>query len=294
MLKIKKRAVTLDDFLKLKKYKPWSGWRQTAKTINFSLLFGCSAATFASLLDMNGFSESDADELIRDARLNGRLRDVFAEPRNLTRGMRFCKMLTCAEFMKENFFTTYVGLETRLEREVAFAMEHGYTRSWHGPIRHTPELLLMKFGDKGYLIGNDKENYSKLASDLKKVAGNTGIQTLEAAIAFPAIHEICAYLKEWNLKSFIFNMIHDSIDLCVFKEEEELVLALAHQCMTKFRYFEHGIPMESDGDLVDLSDLEAQYFKHGKDAKFQSIDVAVKNFNDTHGTSFLYDPARFL
>jgi DNA polymerase I-like protein with 3'-5' exonuclease and polymerase domains len=294
MLTLTERPVTIQDFLKLKKYKPWSGWRQTAKTINFSLLFGCSAGTFAKLLDQNGFTIDDAEELIRDAHLEAKLKDKANDPKAFSKGPKFCKMLVCAEFMKENFFKTYVGLDSRLTREIDFALEHGYIRSWHGPVRHVPELLLMRISDKGYLIGNDKDNYSKLFSDLKKVAGNSGIQTLEAAIAFPAIHEICSYIKEWKLQSFIFNMIHDSIDLCVYKPEEELVLALVNQCMTKFRYFDHGIPMESDGDLVDLSNLEDQYFKHGKDAKVVDIQTALKNHNEKYGTAFVYDAARYL
>ena len=295
MLKIRERPVELSDFLKLKKFKPWADWRQTSKTINFSLLFGCSAATFASLLDQNGFTLSDAEQLIEDAHLGDRLKDkMMNDPKAFAKGPKFCKMLVCAEFMKENFFKTYLGLETRLDREIAFATEHGYVRSWHGPVRHTPELTMMTISPKGYLVGADKENYSKLFSDLKKVAGNSGIQTLEAAIAFPAIHEICAYIKEWELKSFIFNMIHDSIDLCVFKPEEELVLALVHQCMTKFRYFEHGIPMEGDGDLVDLSDLETQYFKHGKDAPVVPLEDAIKAYNEKNGTNLEYDASRYL
>ncbi len=294
MLKIKKRQATLDDFLKVKKYKPWSAWRQTAKGINFSLLFGCSAGTFASMLDMQGFTEEEADELIHDVHLDKKLKDKMSDDKTAARGERFCKMLVCAEFMKENFFKSYKGLETRLEREIDFAMNHGYVRSWHGPVRHLPEYLLLKFNDKGNLIGNDKNVYSKMASSIKNVAGNSTIQTLEAAIAFPAIHEICSYFKEWNLKSFIFNTIHDSIDICIYIPEEELVLSLVRQSMSKFRYFDYGIPMECDGDIVDLTDLEKEYFKHGSDAKPIDIEAALNNYNEKNGTNYSYDVQKYL
>ena len=33
MLTIKERPATVYDFMKLKDYKPWKGWRRTAKTI---------------------------------------------------------------------------------------------------------------------------------------------------------------------------------------------------------------------------------------------------------------------
>jgi len=294
MLKIKKREVTLNDFLKMKKFKPWSTWRQMGKTINFSLLFGCSAMTFASMLDQNGFTVEDADELILEAKLDSKLREKMDDPKCFSKGPKFCKLLVCSEFMKDNFFQLYKGLETRLEREVEFAREHGYTRAWNGPMRHVPEFLLLNFSDRGFLRGNDKVLYSKMASSIKNVVGNTTIQTLEAAIVFPAIHEICSYIRNWKLKSFIFNTIHDSIDLCVFIPEEELILSLVNQCMTKFRYFDHGVPMESDADLVDLMDIGNQYYKHGKDAKPINIDIALKNYNEKNGTNFEYDIKKYL
>ena len=45
-LKITKRPMTVNDFVKLKKIPPYDNWRGAAKGENFGLMFGASAITF--------------------------------------------------------------------------------------------------------------------------------------------------------------------------------------------------------------------------------------------------------
>jgi hypothetical protein len=292
MLKISRRPANVHDFLNLKGYKPWKNWRKTAKTENFSLLFGCAPNRFGSTLRENGFSEKDCDELIQDAGLT----DTYMQ--NLTNyqgklDTLSIKYLTCAVFMRNGFFDGYKGLQTRIEREMAYGVSHGYVRCWHGPVRHLPELLLMQRNSKGNLVGADKELWSKYFSELKNIACNSTIQTLEVRIAFATIHYLCSTMKAWHFRSFMYSMCHDSEDWVIYDEEQDLVLALIKYAAEYYREPVKGVPMKIDFELSDLSTEESRskfWYHHGDEVEVGDINVELKKYNETHHTSLQLPP----
>jgi len=291
MLKITKRPMTLKDFLKLKKFGPFDDQRQLSKTINFSLIFGCSAMKFSQELKTE-MSDADIEGVVRDLDLEPLIQELierqekYGKPPMPRKDMEF---LAAATFMRNMFFEAYHGLMYRIEREYAFAKEHGYTRSYHGPVRHNPILTLMLFDKKGRLTGGDKE-FGLLHSNLKNISVNTTVQTMEAFIVMSSIHQINEYLtKRWRLKSFIFNTVHDSIDFCLFDEEIDLVLSLVNEICTKIREPYDDIPMLIDADVSDLRDPK-QYYKHGEGWHIKPLEESLKEYNETHGTTLSYEP----
>ena len=275
----------LQDFIKWKSYFPFSKWRSVAKTINFSLIFGCTAMSFANTLEIEaGWPEAEADEFINN-KPDGQkmLQATIAKKAGMLSPKR-CKYLVAATYMRNSFFDTYKGLGYRIEREQQFAKEHGYVRTWHGPVRHMPELNYMKFSEKG-LMGADKELYGELYAHLLNEACNSTVQSLEARVAFATWYSGAQYLKAWSLKSKIWNNIHDSLDYWVYKPELQLVLALANETASWERDPVEGIHMSFDGEISDVQDMEHRdntYWKHGKGMDILPIEEALTKWNEKH------------
>ena len=59
------QELTIHDFIKNKEHQPFKRWRTISKTINFGLIFGCTAPTFAGLLKQANFTEAECDEFIQ-------------------------------------------------------------------------------------------------------------------------------------------------------------------------------------------------------------------------------------
>lgn len=291
MVEIKRRPATLFDFIALKDYKPFSDWRRVSKTINFSLIFGASAMSFMSTLQDSGYLESECDEYINVTGNQAALQDLLNEQK--LKGVRGlnptkCKFLLTATLMRNAYLDKYKGLMERIIREHKFAFDHGYIRTFYGPVRHLNELLFMEYDrDEEALVGGDKCMWQKAFSHLKNEACNSGVQTQEARIIFPTWAHIRKYYKEWHLKSFIWNSTHDSFDACVWYDEVELMVALVNACGSWKREPVNGIHMKFDGELSDISTpekREATYYKHGVGVKPIPIEEALKNYNEAHGT----------
>ena len=292
MLKISTREATVQDFLHLKEYKPWSGWRRTAKTENFALLFGCAPKRFAATLKNNNFSEKDCDDLIKDAHLEDKMNKIAIDQAGKMSPLDM-KYVVCATFMRDGFFNGYKGLQERIERESNYAMTHGYVRCWHGPVRHTPELLLMKTNSKGNLVGADKELWSKHFSELKNIACNSTIQTLEVRITFATIHYLCTMMKKWHFKSFMYSMCHDSEDWVIYDKEQDVVLALIKYAAEFHREPTKGTYMKIDFELSDLSTPEnrEKYCYHkGAGVKAGDIQEEIKKYNEKYNANIIFEP----
>lgn len=292
MLTIKERPATVYDFMKLKDYKPWKGWRRTAKTINFSLVFGCAPGRFGQTLRDKGFTEADCDELIQDAHLQESYRQ-YKEKKAGKLDELGIKYITCAQFMRDGFFSGYKGLEDRITREQNYGVAHGFVRAWHGPFRHIPALKLMHFSSNGMPDGADNKFWSKYASEQKNIACNSTIQTMEVRIAFPSIHWLCQTVKKWGLKSYMWNMTHDSQDWVIYDKEEELIKALVKYCCTYEREPVYGIHMGVDCEVSDLStpeNREKMMYHHGEGAKIGDIHEELAKYNKLMGTNLELPP----
>ena len=299
MLKITQRPATIQDMLNAHEdeLKPWEDWRRTAKTENFALLFGCAPGRFGQTLRDRGFKVKDCEDLIEDAGLTDMYNEAIAKAKEKNVGgdidLVTIKYTVCAQFMRDGFFQGYKGLEDRIQREWSYADRHGYVRAWHGPFRHLPELLLVKTNANGNLVGADKELWSKYVSELKNIACNTTIQTMEVRIAFCAIHYLCQTVKKWHLKSYMFSMCHDSQDWVIYDKEQDLVLALIKYAAEFYREPVKGIPMCMDFQVADLSTPELRekyYYHYGKIMEGGDIHEELEKYNKANGTNLEFIP----
>lgn len=299
MLKITQRPAKIEDMLEAhdRKSEPWESWRRTAKTENFALLFGCAPGRFGQTLRDRGFSVQDCEDLIEDAGLTDKYNEAIQKAQEKAPGQKLdlvtIKYSVCASFMRDGFFQGYKGLEDRIQREWEYADKHGYVRAWHGPFRHLPELLLVKYNSNGMLVGADKELWSKYVSELKNIACNSTIQTMEVRIAFCAIHYLCQTVKQWHLKSYMFSMCHDSEDWVIYDKEQDLVLALIKYAAEFYREPVKGIPMCVDFELSDLStpELRQKYsYHHGKGMLGGDIHEELEKYNKANGTNLVLPP----
>ncbi len=300
MLKIKKVQSTVYDYLELKDIEPFKSRRSLGKTVNFTLLFGASAQTFAQKLEIDVFTDQALEDFIRDVGLQKQVQEIINKRPGFPE--KKAKFLASAEFIRESFFNSYKGLRTRLTRELEFGKEHGYVRSWHGPIRGLFALSYMRFDDRGNLYGLDKANFSKLFSNLKNDAGNSTIQTLESGITQRSIVEAVHYLKKWGFKSRIWNQVHDSADWFVYvgehendpKDETGVVLALTRYCDVKERFPFFQVPMDTDAEIADVSSPElvanGNYYHKGKSVNYDDYDLQTEldKYNKLNGTNHSY------
>lgn len=269
MLTIKKhivrRQITLDEFMRLKKdeegtpgseQKTFCQMRQEAKAINFGYIFGMTAPTFSSRTLEVSWTEEQADKYIKDNNLRA-LKDkiISRYPRE---DPLVWKMITCASDIRSKFFETYPGLKSRIDREKAFAMEHGYVRCWHGACRRTPELFFMTRTDTGYPNGDDNKLYGRLVSNLYNIAANTAIQNLEAVFVMNSIVEIHNWLRANNMKSYIWGSVHDSIDFAIHRDEVEAVCTKMLEVCRKTML---GMPLDIDITVADV--LQDEHYKGG-------------------------------
>lgn len=282
--------LTVYDFIKNKDYQPFKSWRTTAKQENFGLLFGCSAGRFAVMLQQAGFKEEECDEYIQLTNSTGVYNAALANNMGSKHPMKptDVKFNVVADQMRNSFFETYKGLMGRINREQTFALMHGYVRSWHGPVRHLAELRFLSVSNKGELTGADRSLYSKMFSHLLNNACNSTIQSMESRIAFATWVNAAKYLSLWGLKSYIWNNIHDSLDLYVYKPELELVMALMNACAGWERQPVKGIHMSFDGEVSDVQDYEHRcntYYKAGVGYDPIPIEEAIEHYNKKNGTN---------
>jgi len=306
MLKINRRPATIQDWIKMKKLEPYAKWRQTSKLENFGLMFGAQATTFSSILQSSDFSVKDCDDFIRLTHSEDVLNDLQQKARkNHERGYRGeemrcdveCKFLAVATVMREAFLNGYEGLKTRIDREHAFAIKHFYTRLWYGAVRWAPELAYMNINANGKLEGVDKKFFAYMFSHLMNNAANAGVQSGETVFIYLGWVSAEHYMKLWNLTSKIFNTIHDSLDVYVWKPEKELMKSLINACVhDKIRYPCEGIYHRMEPEISDIRDykhitgyemgeftgkekIKGHFYKHGEEERVMEIKDAVDAYN---------------
>lgn len=287
--------LTLEDFIHNKGKAPFKPIRSViSKLINFSLLFGCSAPTFATILEQGGYTEEEAWNYIKSS---GNI-PMFNATLIKQQGRMDKKKVTylvAATLMRNAFFDTYKGLQSRIEREQNFAKKNGFVRTWHGPVRHLPEMRYFNIGDKG-LVGADKALYSSMYAHMLNDACNSTIQSLESRVAFSTWYESANYLKKWHLKSRIWNNIHDSLDLWIYKPELELVMSLMNACASWEREPVYGIHMSFDGEVVEEMDYvhrQDTFWKHGQELPIKPIEEAVEHWNYQHKNISGFEPIKW-
>lgn len=115
MYTIKKRNITLNDFVKLKKHKPIKKFRQEAKSINFGAIFGAIGKTLAASMKNSGYSLEDVEEAIKMFGLEPILKDAISLGKAAKMGEKALKYAIVGDKFRELFFKTYPGLLERIE-----------------------------------------------------------------------------------------------------------------------------------------------------------------------------------
>lgn len=264
--------------------------------MNFASIFGCTGATLGTQLKGYGFDEAKVTEVMHNLGLDNAVNaKILAET---AKGKKpdplAIKYTVVGTKIRELFFKTYPGLWERTIREQKFGKKHGYVRSWTGPVRHLPEFRYMKKNADGNVIGADNVLYSAEFRHLENDATNSPIQTAEVYQAMPDMTAIMNTFLALGLRSRLFNTVHDSGELYVYKPERDLVYSILTYVANINRMPYFGIPMhidveESDPDLGEIfregreinidkydfkEELKKWCEKYHKDFKFEDVDPA--------------------
>lgn len=126
----------------------------------------------------------------------------------------------------ENYFDRYPKIKEFMDKNVAFAYENGYIRSYFGRIRHIPEIKSSNF------------NVRKFG---ERVAMNMPLQGTASDIIKIAMVEMYKKLK--TFKSHIILQIHDELIVDAPAEEVELVKKTLKETMENVCDFQVGLPV---------------------------------------------------
>lgn len=211
-------------------------------------LFGMHAVTFAKASLKPNWSDAQAEKFIEENDLYDLKFAVAQKYKNDS--PEDWNYIAAAEYIRSQYFKTYPGLMRRIENYRKFAKEHGYIRSIHGAIRHTPVLGLR---------GDDDDR--KEIAGLDNIAVNTTIQNDEACRVMPSIEIFENWLDENNMKSYTFGTVHDSADMAIHKDEIEIVLPKIHEIFEREESWQQGIPLTVDIKIADLN--RGEHYKGG-------------------------------
>lgn len=273
MYRITEREMTLEDFLKLKKIKPFKGTRADAKGINFGALFGCSGPSLGVQLKGYGFDETKVTTAMNNFGLSNAVNQqiLSAQAKGKSIDPLSVKYSVVGTKIRELFFKIYPCLLKRTEREQAFGKKHGYVRSWTGPVRHLPELRFMKKNAEGEVVGADAVLYKSEFAHLCNDATNSPIQTAEVYQAMPDVTAQMNFVTKFGLKSRVFNFVHDSFECYVYKPERDLYYAFLTALAAYDRQPYFDIPMHIDVEESDLS--KGEIFRMGREINIEKYDL---------------------
>lgn len=206
------RLVTLEEFLDWKKSsKTIKSARQKSKAINFGNLFGGTKYGMCFNTVMPNWTPRECYTYIIDMKLqmpkmsgkeNGNYSDKILKS-------HFQDLaLVVAEDIHTKFFNTYSGLVPWIGECHKEARENGYIRTVHGARRLLPQLTY---------IGTDTDR--KEVSSWENIAVNSRVQNFEVAVVGRAMVGIFNDFKNNNMKSSVYGMIHDAINMYIDKDE---------------------------------------------------------------------------
>jgi hypothetical protein len=250
---ITRKTITEAEFMKMKKLKPFSTFRQDSKKINFGLIFNMSYVTFSKKNLETEWTLARVEAFIEEKGLQDSV--LKMQERHQDQGIdpELYKYYAVADYIKTQFFETYPGLLKRIKRNEEFAKQHGYLRSFHGAIRRLP-LMPMAYNAEGKLR---KHEDKKVISNWINIASNTTIQADESIT-------INWCIVDWDdPRADVAGTVHDSTDF--YADREEIVSTLKGMK----EHFERLYP-EWQGKMVWPVDItvvdltkEGDYYKEG-------------------------------
>ncbi len=262
------RDVTVEEFLKHKKDK-YANVRFNAKKINFGLLFGSSAFSFASSVIMDEWSFDETKDYIIKHGLGKRQYTKYVKITedkdyvgidnildddekesiftNVGDPEKFSYAWAVAEDLRIKFFKTYPELYNFIEQRPILSAELGYSRSIHGSFRRLPYLFFNYYNgtcNKKAIRGSHLKNQ-------KNISINSPVQNFESVLVNRWLLKVHKNIKENNLKSKMFTQIHDAGDFYIHKDEPKELLTFIKKT-GEMHYPEYGkIPMEIEGNVSD-------------------------------------------
>ena len=241
------RALTIEEFTYLAKgleIQQFHSLRQLGKTANFSLLFSASARVFAESL--TELSPTEASRLVKLLNLTQLKQSLISKGKVKSHELRdtyFLDRFTLATFIRSEFHNSYPGLSQLAEKRRSEATHKGYVRCVHGAVRRLPQMMLSGKHDR---TGN-KEMYNMFS-----IAINSPVQNFESVVASHfVIYRLWKWLQENELKSRIFNFVHDSFDMYIYKDEASEVVCKAVALAEEDRPEYEGITFSVSGTLGD-------------------------------------------
>lgn len=249
---VEHREVTLDEFIKQKSVSPFAELRQSAKSLNFLLIFGGSAKVYVQNALETSWTIEQVEDFIKENRLQD-LREKLSEVYK-RETPKLIDYITVATHMRNNFFKLYGGLMDRIEFNRAFAKEHGYVRSYFGATRKLIEEML-----RGEY---DNKEHGAHMRNLDNICANTDIQNFEASVVNTAMMKLDEWIEENNKKSMIWNCVHDSTDVYVHKSELAEVAAKTKEFFEAALPELKGMPLPIDFSISDLK--QGDYYKGGR------------------------------
>lgn len=267
---VEHRKITEQEFKKQKNAPEYSVLRQAAKQLNFLMIFGGGAKMFAENALVTEWSLDQIEDFIRENHCEDLVEDCKRIYKNESEDK--VKYIAVAQRMKDNFFESYPGLKKRIDRELKYALEHGYCRSVFGDVRNLIELKLQGSWDKKHL--------SQILSNLNNITSNYRAQNYESCTRGKAMREMYDWLEDNNYISFINNEIHDSIDGCVWKTELVTFLAhIKHLCERRVpEYRDRWVPLSVDCEISDIK--KGQYYKGGSSPESYGIQWEGLEYED--------------
>ncbi len=151
--------------------------RSHAKTVNFGIIYGVSSFGLSQQTDL---TRTESKELI------------------------------------DTYFKTYPSLKSFIDKQIAFAREHGYV-----------ETLL---GRRRYLHNINSQNHIVKSAD-ERNAINAPIQGSAADIIKIAMINIFKSFKKHQFKSKMLLQVHDELVFDIHKDEQEIVLPIIKSTM---------------------------------------------------------------
>lgn len=164
--------------------------RRKAKVANFGIIYGISVFGLAERMNV---SRGEAKELI------------------------------------ENYFKTYPGIQTYIERSIAEARVKGYVETVFQRKRYLPDINSHNSVVRGYAERN---------------AVNAPIQGSAADIIKVAMINIYRRFKEYHLHSTMILQVHDELNFNVFPDEQLIVEQVVNEEMEQA--FALSVPLKAD------------------------------------------------
>lgn len=267
-----KKNLSYSEVRDQKSIEPYKTNRQTSKTLNFLLIYGGSASILASeCLELN-WTMDQCKDYVKSEHLENDIKELKLQSGNRFNDDDDIIRMVCATRLRENYFKGYEGFLLRGDKEIQFATKHGYVRSYFGATRKLIELAL-----KGT---DDASKKSREMRNLENICRNTAIQNLESCIVKKAMCNIQKFTEEKNLKSYVWNEIHDSVDFVVYKPELHDMLAHTKHVMERaFPETKYGlIPLKIDVEVSDLN--KGDYYKGGREPAEFGIEWENLEYED--------------